>query len=298
MVVAATLIFGSMPASPAAAASKTRTTRRVRRVRTTRVTTTAKTTPKAAPVLSAPTTTSTTAAPTTTAAPVVQPLIQSIFAETFETAPSGTWADGSTQGQWYVQYNGYGSVGKALDGTSVVSLSPKASTSPDETHAAMVTSSNSLSGDIDLTARIHTVQQLRTGSAPNAWETGWLVWNYGGDEHFYYLILKPNGWELGKSDNSRLDPAGPVCTWPSYVNCLYPGAQRYLATGSSPTFAVGSWHVARVVQVGSTIKAYGDGLLLGTVTDSSNTYTSGKLGLYTEDARVSFDDILVTRPTL
>ena len=246
----------------------------------------------AAPKRAATTTTSTTS---TTTAPVVTVPSSTLWFEDFNSLTGSGWADGSVHGGWQVEYNGYGNVGAATDGSGVLQTRPMASTSPGETHGAMVLSTQSFSGNLDVELRIRTVQQLRTGSAPNPWEVGWAVWNYGGSEHFYYLALKPNGWELGKSDNAKLDPDGPVCTWPSYVNCRYEGAQRYLATGSSPTFAVGSWHTARIVQVGSTITVYGDGRLLGTTVDADNPFSSGRIGLYTEDAHVHFDDLLVRR---
>ena len=74
--------------------------------------------------------------------------------------------------------------------------------------------------------------------APN-WEVAWVFWNYLRPEQSYYFVPKPAGWERGKSDDTKADPNGPECDLPSYTNCLYPGAQRYLATGSSPSFAVG-----------------------------------------------------------
>ena len=72
--------------------------------------------------------------------------------------------------------------------------------------------------DIDMTTTLGTVRQVRNGPA-NPWEVAWLLWHYTDDQHFYSIVLKPNGWELGKED-----PA-------------YPGAQRFLATGApSPRF--------------------------------------------------------------
>ena len=118
-------------------------------------------------------------------------------------------------------------------------------------------------------------KQLRTGSTPNAWEVGWVLWHYTDDTHFYYLALKPDGWELGKED-----PA-------------YPGAQRFLRTASSPTFTVGSWHKVTVQQVANVITVSADGVALGSFTDLERPYLSGRLGLYTEDAQVHFDDVTV-----
>jgi len=156
----------------------------------------------------------------------------------------------------------------------VLELSPAASTSARETHAALVRTSESF-GDLDMTVRLQTVDQLRRGT-PNPWEVGWVLWHYGDNTHFYYVALKPNGWELGKED-----PA-------------YPGAQRFLGGDYSPTFAVGSWHTVRVQQSGATMTISADGTTLGTVTDGERPYRSGDVGVYTEDARVHVDTVSVT----
>ena len=184
------------------------------------------------------------------------------------------WPDGTTHGAWRAVYNGYGTNSIAVDGSKVLAQRPKASTRPGETHACMVTSVASF-GDLDFTTRARTVKQLRSGT-PNPWEVAWVVWHHKDDTHFYYLTLKPNGWELGKAD-----PA-------------YPGAQRFLATGSSPTFPVGPWHTFRVRQVGKTITVWGNGTQLASFTDNERPYLTGAVGLYNEDAEVHFDDVRVT----
>ncbi|MDP9016976.1 MAG: calcium-binding protein, partial [Candidatus Eremiobacteraeota bacterium] len=96
---------------------------------------------------------------------------------------------------------------------------------------------------------------------------------YQDDVHFYYIILKPNGWELGKED-----PA-------------YPDAQRFLATGNTPQYPIGSTNSLRVVQVGATITISANGTILTTFTDTERPYTGGALGLYCEDARVHFGPV-------
>jgi hypothetical protein len=200
-----------------------------------------------------------------------------LFSDGFESLPLSTgWVDGSTHGQWYSDYNGYGSVGVDLDGSQVLTESPKVSTSPSETHAALVTSVPSF-GDLDLTVRVRTVSQLRLPT-PNPWEVGWVLWHYTDDTHFYYIALKPNGWELGKED-----PA-------------YPGAQRYLMTGSSPAYAVGTWHTVRVRQVSSSMTVWADGVQIATFTDTERPYSTGTIGLYDEDSLTHFDDVKVTAP--
>jgi hypothetical protein len=178
-------------------------------------------------------------------------------------------------GAWRCVFDGFGQVGIATDGSNVLLARPQTSTAKNETHSALAASVASFA-DLDFTMRTRTVAQLR--STPNPWEVAWVLWHYTDNTHFYYWLLKPNGWELGKED-----PA-------------YPGAQRFLATGSNPVFAVGAWHTVRIRQVGATISVWGDGVLLATFTDAERPYGAGAVGLYSEDAWAHFDDVAVTAP--
>ena len=67
-------------------------------------------------------------------------------------------------------------------------LSPLASTSPDETHAALVVSQQSFT-NVRFSAGFQTIEQLRTGSAPNPWESAWAVFDYQDNTHFYYVAF-------------------------------------------------------------------------------------------------------------
>lgn len=158
-----------------------------------------------------------------------------------------------------------------ISGGSLV-LSPQASTSAAETHAAMVVSQDSFS-NVRFSAGFETIEQLRTGSAPNAWETAWAVFGYTDDQHFYYVAFKTNGWELGK-----VDPA-------------YPGGQRFLVDQGGPQFAPGTEHSFDIQQDGNVIKVWADGALLTTFTDNQRPYLTGKVGFYSEDATVAFDNV-------
>src|SRR3954447_14514552 len=150
-----------------------------------------------------------------------------LFEGGFELQPlASSWADDSRHGVWDSVYNGYGRNGVAWDGSKVLTLRPAVSLTGDQTHGGLVTTAKSFA-NFDSTVRVRTVDQLRVG-APNPWEVGWVLWHYTDDVHFYSLVLKPNGWELGKED-----PA-------------YPGAQRYLATGGWPRYTVGRWHTFRI----------------------------------------------------
>lgn len=199
-----------------------------------------------------------------------------LFAQDFQALPAGSaWSDGSVHADLKTVFDGYGSVGVVKSTSKVLSLKPRKSTSPSETHAALVTTKESY-GDVSFTVRAKTVEQLRAKS-PNTWETAWAMWHYTDNTHFYYLVLKPNGWELGKGD-------------PKYA-----GAQRFLATGSSPRFPVGSWNTIEVTQKGAAIDVTVDGQHLTHFVDEERPYLDGALGMYCEDSHVYFDDLQVAK---
>ncbi len=154
----------------------------------------------------------------------------------------------------------------------LLSLAPAASGRPDETHAALIVSQESYQGAVYFEGSVCTLEQLRVGVA-NPWETAWLVWNYGDNDHFYYFAMKPNGWELGKRD-------------PDYA-----GGQRFLATSTDVTFEVGRWNQFSITQVGDRIVISVDGVELVRFQDLERPYLGGRIGLYTEDARVMLDDV-------
>lgn len=198
------------------------------------------------------------------------------FYDNFSTYVKNTcFADGATFGPWRASYSGYGCVKTATDGTSTwLEEAPKASASPGETHASLAVGPV-FAAPLTYSINMETVSQLRTGSAPNAWEVAWVFWNYTDDTHFYYFQPKPNGWELGKED-----PA-------------YRGAQRFLATGSSPVFPIGRYYNVKIVQNQNVMTVYVDGQLITTFTDNERPYTSGRIGFYNEDSRVRAKDVSV-----
>ncbi|HEX4555625.1 MAG TPA: hypothetical protein VH249_16655 [Xanthobacteraceae bacterium] len=161
----------------------------------------------------------------------------------------------------------------APEGVSrVLVLSPKAAASSETTHSALVVTRKRYHGNLSFAGRVQTVRQLRTGSAPNPWECAWVVWNFQDAEHFYYLAIKPNGWELGKRD-----PA-------------YPGGQRFLASGHSD-YPLGVWHRFVVTQEGGRITVDVNGTKVASYHDIERTYVGGALGFYAEDAEVQIGDI-------
>lgn len=192
---------------------------------------------------------------------------------TGENAPSSaaTWGEGQQRGSWTLVFSGFGEASAEPGSTATgdhVRLGPTAAANHDVTHGALAVNT-SAPADVRLTGRVTTERQRRVGT-PNPWEVGWFLWRYTDPDHFYALALKPNGWELSKQD-----PA-------------YPGKQRFLASGDTPTYPVGSTHDVEVVAVGPTTTVRVDGRALGTVTDTERPYLSGGVALYTEDAVVDF----------
>ncbi len=156
--------------------------------------------------------------------------------------------------------------------SQLLNLAPAVSTRPDETHSALIVSQESFQGSVRFEGSVCTLEQLRVGAA-NPWETAWLVWNYADNDHFYYFTMKPNGWELGKRD-------------PDYA-----GGQRFLATSTDVTFEVGKWNRFEITQDGNRIAISVDGVELVRFQDLERPSLGGRIGLYTEDARVMLDDV-------
>ncbi|WP_157642470.1 hypothetical protein [Burkholderia ubonensis] len=153
-------------------------------------------------------------------------------------------------------------------------LEPMVSTDPGTTHAALVLTSQAWTGRYELAADLTLAAQLRTGSAPNPWETGWLLWNYQDDQHFYAFALQTNGWVLSKED-----PA-------------YPGAQRFLSSGSTPFAQPGVKHRIDIWTDGGSTQIYIDNSLVCSYTDAIAPYSSGRAGFYCEDSRVLVDNAI------
>lgn len=176
---------------------------------------------------------------------------------------------GEECGGWKVVYTGYGKV--VCDG-GAVHLSPTAAAQKKDTHAALVVAEAGGSGTVGATVK--TTSQVRKGK-PNPWEVGWFLFRYQDPSHFYAVVLKPNGWEISKQD-----PA-------------YKGSQRFLASGDARKFPVGRSYKVTVEQKGpAQFTVSVDGEHLADVTDSERPYPSGNVALYTEDAAVTFTNIV------
>ena len=187
-------------------------------------------------------------------------------------------SDAQKCSQWEIIFDGYGEASCA-DG--LLRLKPTTADSHDKTHAGLARSTTVeiKAGEVQtIRTTMTTVEQLREDGSPNAWEVGWLLWNYSDNNHFYALALKPNGWEVSKQD-----PA-------------YKGAQRFLSSGSTPVYPPGTSHdviisIDATSPSSATFSITVDGKDLGEVTDSESPYRSGAVAAYCEDSDVTFTPI-------
>ncbi|GAI18004.1 unnamed protein product, partial [marine sediment metagenome] len=82
-----------------------------------------------------------------------------------------------------------------------VSLSTPPTTSINETSSALLASRKRAS-DFSFEVTLRTLEQLRQGNNPNNWEVGWIFFRYTDPANFYWVLLKTNGYELGKKQGS------------------------------------------------------------------------------------------------
>jgi Domain of Unknown Function (DUF1080)/F5/8 type C domain len=182
--------------------------------------------------------------------------------------------------KWKIEYTGHGSTGiiseKGFGG--FYRLTPASSTSPKETHAALVTSQENFSNFL-LSLDVRTDSQLRQNSEPNNWEVAWVFFRYTDTFHYYWFSLKPNGFELGKKDcNSCKDPTE---------------GQIILYTGPLPTLKIGQWSQWKIeARENHIMISVDDNKIIDYIDrNMSNPLSQGKIAMYTEDAKVSFDNL-------
>jgi hypothetical protein len=189
----------------------------------------------------------------------------------------------SPNGKWHGVGDGYGAMGVKTgeDGNNIFFLNPKAAESKNATYSSLVRSVNNFT-NFDLTLNIRTDKQLRLNDPPNGWEAGWVFFRYEDAFHYYWLVVKSNGVELGKKD----------CD-----NCIDPFAgQTFLKELESPTLQTGNWSTWNIQVVGSQIKVTIDGNQLIDYTDNtmSEKLRGGAIALYSEDADVVYDNVYIT----
>lgn len=172
---------------------------------------------------------------------------------------------------WEDIYNGYG-LNTYTHGTW--QLKPASALQTNETHASLVKSTLNLQGNYRLTVRMTPLAQLREGSTPNPWETGWITFGHNPDGTFKYLILKPNGYgvELGESlgnNEQNFLYTSPVGTFD------FPVGQSYQVVLT----VWNGWIIARVN--GIVVLRY-------QMNEKDRLDTNGSFGWYAEDAEVLY----------
>ncbi len=189
------------------------------------------------------------------------------------TSASTCLPEGTQAGAWNVRYHGYGCVSlEQVAGQTTLYMAPTEATAEEYTHAPLAVGPEHRER-LTLSARFETISHTRRGGAPNPWEVAWLVWHFADDEHFYYFIPKPNGWELGKRD-------------PAYI-----GGQRFLATGTDRTFPIGRIYQVTVQQRGDVMTVFVDGEQIVQFRDTERPYRAGRVALYSEDAAIRVHDV-------
>ena len=177
--------------------------------------------------------------------------------------------DGANFGPWHVVFDGVDRGRGVFLSKGRLRLAPQVSPQAHDTNSTLVVSRQQFSASpLQINATWTTRKTTRIGT-PNPWETAWLVWDYLDPDHFTYLILKPNGWEVGRRDPSS------------------PGTQRFIADADLPLTPVG---ITRTV----TVSRSGDKTMI-TVNGTPLTSFSlpiaerhGSVGMYTEDAVVDW----------
>jgi hypothetical protein len=187
----------------------------------------------------------------------------------------------SPNGKWVSKWNAGGEMGvKTENGNNVFYGFPKTATSPGQTYSSFALSTQKFS-DMTLELDMKTYKQLRQNSAPNTWETAWVMWRWTDLFHHYYFVIKTNGIEFGKKDTS--------CSCEQQV---------FLKTGTSPKLSLGTWDHIKISSIGRHTTIWVDGTKVVDMDDPSYSSTAdmsgGYIGLYNEDASSAFDKVTVT----
>ncbi len=138
--------------------------------------------------------------------------------------------------------------------------------------------------DYTVQVKVQVAEQLR--DQPNFWEVAWLFFRMPGFSTFpfYYFIYKTidvnypdTGVEFGVKTSA----------W----------GQTFLATAAKkPELVIGQWYDYRITVNQYQMTAWIDGENSITLVDDSQQAATGGVGLYGEDAKVNFDDLIVYQP--
>lgn len=237
---------------------------------------------------------------TTHPAPSLATQLYDDFSDTPYTLNAGAI---SPNGKWQNVFTGGGATGVTIDdaGRHVLFERPAAATTPSQinpdgtttsgTHAALVLTTQIFT-DFTLSLDVRTDRQLRLNSPPNPWETAWVLFRYVDRGHHDWFYVGTTHYELGKKDT-------PV------VNGQIHELEYFLKTGATPVVTLGAWQHWDLTVIGNHISVAVNGSPVvdyldagerrpdGTIIPPMSNF-AGQIGLYTEDAAVSFANVSIT----
>jgi hypothetical protein len=202
----------------------------------------------------------------------------------------------SPNGKWTSLFNGYGVSEVRTEGeigggggkntslsnnNRIFLLSPAISASANQNHASLVTTTKQF-GNFELLIDTKTVKQLRAKSTPGPGDAAWVLFRYTDVFHYYWVLLKPTGIELGKKDCNTCKDTRE--------------GQIFLFTSDKQKLHFGKWSRWDILVTGNHIVVTVDNKKAIDYIDPnmSNELSFGKIGLYSEDALAYFDNIYIT----
>jgi glucose/arabinose dehydrogenase len=189
----------------------------------------------------------------------------------------------SPNGRWSNDYSGEGvsEVKEEPTGNHIFFMSPKIASLANESHTGLVTTTKNFS-DFEMNVNVKTEKQLRQNIQPHPWEVAGVFFRYRDDDHNYGLLLKPVGIELSKKECNN-------------NNCSSTTETVDLYTNSKPQFNLGSLSNLYIKLIGNqiTVGVNGSKVLDYVDKNMSDQLRNGKIGLYTDDAAASFDNVYI-----
>jgi hypothetical protein len=133
-----------------------------------------------------------------------------------------------------------------------------------------------------MSVNVKTEKQLRQNIQPHPWEVAGVFFRYRDDDHNYGLLLKPVGIELSKKECNN-------------NSCSSEAETVYLYTKGEPKFNLGSLSNLYIKVVGNQITVGVNGSKVFDYVDKnmSSQLRNGTIGLYTDDAAASFDNVYI-----
>ncbi|HET7148806.1 MAG TPA: DUF1080 domain-containing protein [Candidatus Nitrosopolaris sp.] len=200
----------------------------------------------------------------------------------------------SPNGKWTSIFNGFGVSGVKTEAgagggkntplsnnNKILLLSPAISASRKQNHASLVTTTKQF-GNFELLINTNTVKQLRVKSTPGPGDAAWVLFRYTDLFHYYWVLLKPTGIELGKKDCNTCKDTRE--------------GQIFLFTSNKQKLHFGNWSRWDILVIGNHIVVTVDNKKAIDYIDPnmSNELSFGRIGLYSEDALAYFDNVFIS----